>query len=70
MKLILNRDNTTQFLETRGSFCPKIYTKSSVFKNEYYQLISIENGVANYNFIYEKPHDENVIYIKQNYESN
>lgn len=63
MKIILNRDNVTQLLETKGSFVPKIYTKSSIFKNEHYELEKIENGVASYKFLYEKPHDENIIYM-------
>ncbi len=66
MKLILNRDNLTTFLETKGSFIPKIYTKSSIFKNEYYQLESIENGIAKYTFLYERSHEDGLITLRTN----
>ncbi len=65
MKLILNRDNVTSFVETKGSFIPKVYTKSSIFKNEYYELKNITNGIATYEFIYEKGHDDDVIFIRR-----
>lgn len=65
MKLILNRENVTTFLETKGSFIPKIYTKSSIFKNEYYILKNINNGVATYEFSYERGHDDDVIFIRR-----
>lgn len=70
MKIILNRENVTQFLETKGSFLPKIYTKSSIFKNEYYELETIENGIGKYRFLYEKSHDDNIISLGSNDESN
>ena len=56
MKIILNRDNVTSFLETKDTFIPKIYTKSSIFKNEYYILETIKDGIAKYKFMYEKSH--------------
>lgn len=59
MKLILTRENVVQFLETKGGFTPKIYTKASTFKNEYYILESIKDGIAKYKFMYERSHEDN-----------
>lgn len=70
MKMILNRDNLTTLLETKGTFIPKIYTKSSIFKNEMYELQKIENGIAHYEFLYERSHCDGLIVIGRNSNEN
>lgn len=60
MIAFLKRDNMTRIVKIDKSFAPKVYQKSSLFKNEFYVLVNIEDDVVHYEFSFERSKEDDL----------